>query len=77
MHAKYKNERFDFQIRRESAFPDSFLQLNSISSKAWRGRFGIEFKDEDGIDEGGLTKEWFSLLSKEMLNEDMALFNKS
>ena len=25
MHAKYKNERFDFQIRRESAFPDSFL----------------------------------------------------
>lgn len=26
------------------------------------------------MDEGGLTKEWFSLLSKHMFNEDMALF---
>jgi len=24
---------------------------------------GIEFADEQGIDEGGLTKEWFILLS--------------
>ena len=37
----------------------------------------MEFKGEDGIDEGGLSKEWFSLLSKGMLNEDMALFIKS
>ena len=45
--------------------------------KEWRGRFGVEFKGEDCIDEGGLIKEWFSVMSKEMLNEDLALFIKS
>ena len=37
----------------------------------------VEFKEEDGIDEGGLFKEWLSLISKEIFNENLALFKKS
>ena len=36
----------------------------------WR----IEFKDEDGIDSGGLTKEWFLELTKEMMSSKQGLF---
>ena len=38
---------------------------------------GVEFADEQGIDEGGLTREWFILLSQAILNPDMALFLQS
>lgn len=37
----------------------------------------VEFSGEDGIDGGGLFKEWISLMSKEILNEDMTLFIKA
>lgn len=37
----------------------------------------VEFQGEDGIDGGGLFKEWLSNLSKDIFNEDMALFIKS
>lgn len=37
----------------------------------------VEFADEQGIDEGGLTKEWFTLISQEIFNPDRALFIQS
>lgn len=37
-------------------------------------RFIIAFDQEEGIDAGGLTKEWFLLISKEIFNPDYALF---
>ena len=37
----------------------------------------VEFQGEDGVDGGGLFKEWLSNMSKEIFNEDMALFIKS
>eukprot|EP00946_MAST-07B_sp_MAST-7B-sp1_P002302 g2302.t1 len=36
----------------------------------WR----IEFQDEDGIDSGGLTKEWFLELTKAMMSSKQGLF---
>ena len=37
----------------------------------------VEFKREEGIDGGGLFKEWLSLITKEIFNEDLALFVKA
>ncbi|EGR34353.1 E3 ubiquitin-protein ligase, HECT-domain, putative [Ichthyophthirius multifiliis] len=37
----------------------------------------IQFKEEDGIDYGGLTKEWLALLGKEVFNPDYGLFQLS
>ena len=39
-----------------------------------RRRFYIEFRGEEGIDYGGVTKEWFFLLSQKMLNPLYCLF---
>lgn len=43
----------------------------------WRGKIGVEFVDEQGIDEGGLTREWFILLSQGIFNPDLGLFLQS
>ena len=39
-----------------------------------RRRLYIEFQGEEGIDYGGVAKEWFFLLSQKMLNPMYCLF---
>jgi E3 ubiquitin-protein ligase HUWE1 len=41
------------------------------------GRIHVSFKNEQGHDAGGLRREWFLLLSREIFNQDYALFEKS
>lgn len=37
----------------------------------------MEFHDEEGVDEGGLLKEWFELISKGIFDPNYALFQHS
>jgi E3 ubiquitin-protein ligase HUWE1 len=39
-----------------------------------QGRLHVTFQGEEGVDAGGLSREWFLTLSKQMLNPDKALF---
>ena len=74
---KNKGSPWDIPVRRDSAFDDSYAIMQKAKASDWKKSLRISFEDEPGIDEGGLTKEWFSLLSKQMFHEDMALFLKS
>lgn len=38
------------------------------------GKLRVQFIGEEGMDAGGLTREWYSLLSREMFNPNYALF---
>jgi len=40
-------------------------------------RLWIEFESETGLDYGGVAREWFFLLSKEMFNPYYGLFEYS
>ena len=40
-------------------------------------KFIIEFDGEEGIDAGGLIREWFVILSKAVFNPDYLLFKPS
>jgi E3 ubiquitin-protein ligase HUWE1 len=53
---------------------DSFDALNIFDAKDLRGRLIINFQDEEAIDEGGVKREWLTLLSKEMFNPNYMLF---
>lgn len=37
----------------------------------------VKFKDEEGLDYGGVAREWLHLLSREMLNPHYGLFQYS
>lgn len=63
------------RLRRESVFEDSYEQLRSRSGEDWQGRFHIDFHGEQGIDAGGLTREFYNVLSREIFNPNYALFD--
>jgi HECT-domain (ubiquitin-transferase) len=65
------------QVARDRVFDESYAQLKHLTAERWKGQMGVEFVDEQGIDEGGLTKEWFILISQEIFNPDRALFLQS
>jgi len=38
------------------------------------GKLSIRFHGEEGVDAGGVTREWFQVMSRQMFNADYALF---
>lgn len=62
------------EVKRNEVFRDSFLSIITKRPNEMRGNLKIKFKNERGFDEGGLAREWFSLLSKEIFNPNYALF---
>ncbi|KAF0978141.1 hypothetical protein FDP41_002656 [Naegleria fowleri] len=61
-------------IRRAHLMLDSFVQIRQRLPDECKGKLQIKFQGEEGLDVGGLTREWFLLLSKEILNPNYALF---
>jgi E3 ubiquitin-protein ligase HUWE1 len=41
-----------------------------------KGRLVVNFHDEEGIDAGGLTREWYMILSREIFNPNYCLFTR-
>eukprot|EP01087_Luapelamoeba_hula_P018001 TRINITY_DN5737_c0_g1_i6.p1 TRINITY_DN5737_c0_g1~~TRINITY_DN5737_c0_g1_i6.p1 ORF type:complete len:3934 (-),score=815.66 TRINITY_DN5737_c0_g1_i6:63-11864(-) len=62
------------RIRRSKVMEDSFAQLRSASAQQLRARLHIQFDGEEGIDAGGVTRDWFDILAKEIFNPQYALF---
>lgn len=64
-----------FRVDRESIFDDSIALLRDLDPNHLREGFAVHFRTEDGLDSGGLTREWFAELSKEIFtNPDRRLF---
>ncbi|EME89163.1 uncharacterized protein MYCFIDRAFT_86240 [Pseudocercospora fijiensis CIRAD86] len=63
-------------IRRDQVFLDSFKSLYYKSpSEIKYGKLNIRFHGEEGIDAGGVSREWFAAMARQMFNPDYALFN--
>ncbi|KAJ2556662.1 putative E3 ubiquitin-protein ligase [Coemansia sp. RSA 1933] len=62
-------------VRRHCLVEDSLHQLASHEQDL-KKRLKIEFVGEEGIDAGGLTKEWFMLLLRELLNPMYGMFTR-
>lgn len=62
-------------VRREHVFHDSFKSLYFKSGDEMKyGKLNIRFHGEEGVDAGGVTREWFQVLSRQMFNPNYALF---
>ena len=66
-------------VHRSSIIQDTLVQLQMQESIDLRKRLRIIFDGEQGIDQGGLTKEYFQLIMKELFdpNYGMFIYNKS
>ncbi|XP_058127823.1 E3 ubiquitin-protein ligase Nedd-4-like [Anopheles coustani] len=70
--------KIEIKVRRSSIMEDSYRIINSITKvDLLKTKLWIEFEGETGLDYGGLAREWFYLLSKEMFNPYYGLFEYS
>lgn len=72
-----RREDLAVHVRREHVFEDSFRELYRRSSEEWKNRFYIVFEGEEGQDAGGLLREWYTIISREIFNPMYALFTTS
>lgn len=62
-------------VRRESVYRDSFSTLYFKSGDEIKfGKLNIRFGGEEGVDAGGVTREWFQVLARQMFDPNNALF---
>lgn len=65
------------KVRRSHIFEDSYEQIMRQTPGDLKKRLMIKFDGEDGLDYGGLSREFFFLLSHEMFNPFYCLFEYS
>ncbi|XP_068621045.1 E3 ubiquitin-protein ligase Su(dx) [Battus philenor] len=61
-------------LSRQTLFEDSYHQIMRLPAYELRRRLYIIFRGEEGLDYGGVSREWFFLLSHEVLNPMYCLF---
>ena len=64
-------------VRREYLLEDSVDAVMSLSRRDLRKLWRFEFIGEMGIDAGGLAREWFQLVTSEIFDPDMGLWQSS
>ncbi|KAK4307580.1 hypothetical protein Pmani_020663 [Petrolisthes manimaculis] len=70
--------KFDIKVKRNNILEDSFAIIGQVSRvDLLRTKLWIEFEGEVGLDYGGVAREFFFLLSKEMFNPYYGLFEYS
>ena len=72
-HITYDSDLL-IEVDRSNVLSSTFNQLRNLSPNIWLSKLDIEFTEEDGIDQGGLTQEWFTLIIKELFDSKNNLF---
>lgn len=71
-HQNYSSVRIS--VRRAYILEDSYNQLRMRSARDLKGRLNVNFQGEEGIDAGGLTREWYQSLSRVIFDKGALLF---
>lgn len=65
-------------INRATVMDDSSRLLQQYHANDWKNRdFSVQFVGENGFDAGGLKRDWYSLMAREIFNPNYALFKSS
>ncbi|RKP29616.1 HECT-domain-containing protein [Metschnikowia bicuspidata] len=64
-----------FMVSREQVFLDSYRALFFKGAAEFKAaQLEVTFRGEMGVDAGGVTREWYQVLLRQMFNPDYALF---
>jgi len=61
-------------VNRTTLFEDTFQKLRNLSADDMKHRISVQFEGEPGVDAGGLLKDWYQELSKQIFNPNYGLF---
>lgn len=65
------------EVGRSEILEESYRLVMKMRPKDMRKRLMVKFRGEEGLDYGGVAREWLHLLSREMLNPQYGLFQYS
>ncbi|XP_030382842.1 apoptosis-resistant E3 ubiquitin protein ligase 1 isoform X4 [Scaptodrosophila lebanonensis] len=73
-HASYYHEKMTLKVQREKILESSMKATKGYSVSDWCGNFEVTFQGEQGIDWGGLRREWFELVCSALFDARSGLF---
>lgn len=74
-HMREHHSTLQLNVRRARVFEDSFQYLQRKTGDQIKyGKLNVRFYDEEGVDAGGVTREWFQILARQMFDPNNALF---
>ena len=74
-HSREHHGTLQLNVRRQRVFEDSFQSLQRKTGDQIKyGKLSVRFYDEEGVDAGGVTREWFQILARQMFDPNNALF---
>jgi hypothetical protein len=62
------------RVNRTSILHDSLMNFQRAKKEDMHQIFRFQFQGEEGIDAGGLAREWFQVVSEQLFNPDFGLF---
>ncbi|OJJ40648.1 hypothetical protein ASPWEDRAFT_102518 [Aspergillus wentii DTO 134E9] len=72
---RHPHPPLQLSVRRDQVFLDSFKSLYFKTAEELKyGKLNVRFHGEEGVDAGGVTREWFQVLARGMFNPNYALF---
>ena len=74
-HGRDHHGTLQLNVRRARVFEDSFQYIQRRTGDQIKyGKLSVRFYDEEGVDAGGVTREWFQILARQMFDPNNALF---
>lgn len=73
-HSNYYHEKLSLKVQREKILESSMKSTKGFSVSDWCGNFEVTFTGEQGIDWGGLRREWFELICSSLFDPRGGLF---
>lgn len=77
VHGAPPNPYLRLRVRRDNIIDDALVGLEMVAMENpnnLKKQLVVEFEGEQGIDEGGVSKEFFQLVVDEVFNPDFAMF---
>jgi E3 ubiquitin-protein ligase HUWE1 len=72
---KVSGHRVSVHVARATLLEDSYRELTAYKGREFLGCLRVTFQGEQGIDAGGLTRDWLTAVVGELFNPDYALFS--
>jgi E3 ubiquitin-protein ligase HUWE1 len=72
--ARNRGGRLNIRVNRGNIFQGAYQELNYRSAAELKSKIKVTFEGEAGIDASGLTREFYTELSRAMFNPDYSLF---
>ncbi|KAJ0175869.1 hypothetical protein K1T71_009028 [Dendrolimus kikuchii] len=73
-HSRYPHDKLGIRVVRQQLVPSSLKATKHLTVADWCKNFDVTFQGEQGVDWGGVRREWFSLLCGQLFDAKFGLF---